>query len=116
MISRTLSFQVNGEKECFRAFFSLEASGRLPPRVGQFQPKFVPAPTLALNHTGPVTRGPCKGKWGSERFPPLGHWPLISQTGEAELLFHVLFSSGSMLVTKLYLFPLGCVAWGCIKK
>lgn len=55
-------------------------------------------------------------QWGSKCFLPLGQWPLISQTGEAELLFHVLFPSGPMLVTKFYLFPLGCVAWGCIKK
>lgn len=73
-------------------------------------------PTPALNHTGPVSHGPCKGQWGSKCFLPLGQWPLISQTGEAELLFHVLFPSGPMLVTKFCLFPLGCVAWGCIKK
>lgn len=100
----------------FQSFLRPEASSRLPPPDGQFQPKFAPPPTPALNRTRPGSHGPCKGQWGSERFPSLGHWPLISQTGEAELLFHVLFPSGSMLVTKLDLFPLGCVAWGCIKK
>lgn len=75
---RTSPLQVNGEKEGFRAFFSLRLQPASTPR-GRFQLLSVPASpspthtTPALNHTSPCVHSPARGNGGQLAGPLVPH-------------------------------------------